>query len=194
MLNQGTSLKDAAGKTESEIKETGFFSIDMPIPQIGWSTEILRILPKLKPKASAWPEPIQVDTKDAYFIKLKEEKQSHIPPFDDVKDKVDKSLGEHKANQIAREKLAACRDETEASDFTKAAKKCNLETGETELFKRRSYVKGLGDSDSFFEAVQDLKEDEVSQIISVFLIELNSQITIRTIRLKKILMYAARLV
>jgi len=50
LLNQGFSLQDAVENTEWEVKETGLFNINEPIPQIGWSTEILEILPKLKAK------------------------------------------------------------------------------------------------------------------------------------------------
>ena len=166
LLDEGYNLQEVAKNTDLEVNQTGLFSNNEPIPGIGWSTEILRILPKLESETKAWPQPIQTDAKTFYFIKLKEKKQPHIPRFDDIKDKVDQRFRQQKARQIAQERLNACRNEAEASGFTEAAEKFNLKTGKTELFKRRGYVKGLGDSDIFFEAVQNLAENEISQIVN----------------------------
>lgn len=166
LLNQGFSLQDAAKDTGFAAEETGFFTIDEPIPRIGWSTEILRILPKLKPQGKAWPHPIQTEANFVHFVKLKEEKPPHVPPFNEIKEEVSQNLRREKASQIAREKLEACRSEADASGFAQAAEKFSLQPGETKLFKRRSYVEGLGDSDIFFEAVQNLEENRLSQIIN----------------------------
>ena len=166
-LNQGFSLQDVAKEASLEVKETGLFSINEPIPQIGWSTEILKIIPKLKPQGQAWPQPIKLDTNVVNFIRLKEKKEPYIQSFDDVKNEVNTRLRQQKAKQIAREKIEACRNEAEISGLTSAAKKLNLKSDETELFKRKGYVEGLGDSDIFFGAVQNLNEDGVSQIISI---------------------------
>ncbi len=166
LLNQGFNLQDIAKDRDLEVKETGFFSSNEPIPQIGWSTEILRILPKLSSEGTIWPKPIHTDTDIVYFVGLKEKKDPYIPSFDDVKNEVKQALRQQKAGQIAQDKINACRKEAEVLGLTKAVKKFNLKTGETELFKRRGYVKGLGDSDIFFEAVQNLKEGQISQILS----------------------------
>ena len=166
LLNQGFSLREVTKNTDFQVEETGFFSSNEPIPRIGWSTEISKILPRLESVTKAWPQPIQTDAKTFYFIKLKEKRQPHIPTFDDIKDKAGQRLRQQKASQIAQEKINSCRNEAEVSDITVAAKKFNLKTGKTELFKRRGYVKGLGDSDIFFEAVKNLGENETSQIIN----------------------------
>ena len=156
LLNQGLSLSNIAKDNDLEIKETVLFSSNEPIPGIGWSTEILRILSKLELKGKAWPQPIHIDDNVAYFVGLKESREPYIPPFEDVKDEVNQSLRQQKSSQIAQEKLEACRNEIETSGFAEAAKNFNLKTGETELFKPQGYVKGLGDSDIFFKAVQNL--------------------------------------
>jgi len=166
LLNQGFNLRDAARNNGLEVKETGLFSINEPIPQIGWSTEILKILAKLEPKGNPWPQPIQADADVAYFVGLEKKKEPHTPPFDEVRDEVNQRLREQKASQIAQERLKACRDEAEISDMTSAAKKFNLKMGQTEPFKRRGYVDGLGDSDIFFEAIQNLGEGQISQILA----------------------------
>ena len=166
-LNQGSNLKDAVKDIGLEVKETGLFSINEPIPQIGWSTEILKIISKLKPQGKAWPQPIQAYTDFVYFVGLIEKKEPYIPPFDDVKNEVNQRLRQQKADQIVKEKLSACRNEAEISDMSTAAKKFNLKADKTELFKRRGYVEGLGDSDIFFEALENLGENEISQIISI---------------------------
>jgi hypothetical protein len=165
-VNQGFNLGDIAKDGALEVKETGFFSSSEPIPQIGFSTEILRILPKLKSQGKPWPQPIQTDADIVYFVGLKEKREPYIPSFDHIKDKVNQRLSHQKASRVAQERLNACRNETDVSGFKETAKKFNLKIGKTKLFKRQGYVEGLGDSDIFFEAVENLKENEVSQIIS----------------------------
>jgi peptidyl-prolyl cis-trans isomerase D len=165
-INQGFSLMDTAKDSGLEVKQTGLFSINEPIPHIGWSTEILGIIPKLNPRAKTWAKPIKVDDETVYFIALKEKKEPYIPPFEDVKPQVQQNLRQQKASQIAKENLKSCRKEAETIGLTEAAGKFNLHTDKTELFKRRTYVKGLGDSDIFFEAVENLKEDQISEIIN----------------------------
>lgn len=166
LLNQELSLQNIAKSVGLEIRQTGLFSNNEPIPQIGWSTEILKILPRLKPKDKAWPQPIQTDTDTVYFVGLKGKRKPYLRPFDDVREEVNQLLRQQKANQIAQEKLNACRNEAQLAGFTEAAKKFNLKTGKTELFKRRGYVEGLGNSDIFFESVQNLKQDQISKLLS----------------------------
>jgi peptidyl-prolyl cis-trans isomerase D len=165
LLEQGSGLQGAAKETGLEVKETGFFSIDEPIPHIGWSTEIMKILPKLKAQKKAWPHPIQSEAEFVHFIKLKEERQPHVPPLDKIKDEVSQELRQEKARQIAKEKLEACRQKAWACGLEKPAEEFGLKFGTTELFKRHSYVEGLGDSSIFFDAVQNLEENQISQII-----------------------------
>jgi hypothetical protein len=180
LLNQKFSLRDIAKDTGLEVKETGLFSSNEPIPQIGWSTEISRILTRLKPKGNAWPQPIRTDTDIIYFIGLKEKNEPYIQSFDDVKNEVTQRLRQQKASQIAQEKLNACRRETEVVGFVKAAKKFNLKIGKTELFKPQGYVEALGDSNIFFEAVQNLREGQISQVLGTpsgyFVVKLRQRI------------------
>ena len=167
LLNQGLSLEDVAKDTNLEIKQTGFFNENEPIPQIGWSTEIPKVLSELKQEDEAWPQPVKMDTGIVYFLGLKERKGPYIPAFDDVKDGIEQSLRQEKANQIAKQELDACRKEVETRGLKKSGKKFNLNTGQTELFKRKDYVKELGNADIFFEAIQDLAEDQFSQILNI---------------------------
>ncbi|MFC1658483.1 peptidylprolyl isomerase [Candidatus Omnitrophota bacterium] len=165
-LKEGISLKQTAEKNGLETKETGFFSVNQPVPGIGWSTEILDLLPKLKADGKAWSAPIQADAEAMYFVGLKERKEPHTPPFEEVREEVRKMLLEQKASKIAEEKLGVFREEAKASGFTAAAGKLNLKVAQTQLFKRQGYVDGLGDSDIFFEAIKNLGAEETSSIIN----------------------------
>ncbi len=164
-FNQGFSLQDIVKDMNLELKETGPFSNNDPIPKIGWSTEILQAIEKLKPQGKAWPEPIQGDTEAVYFIRLKDKKAPYVLSFKEVKDKVSQLARLEKAKQIAKEKLTACRNEVQTSNIASAAKKFNLKTGKTELFKRKGYVEGLGDSDIFFGAIENLQQNALSPVI-----------------------------
>ncbi|MFH1338986.1 MAG: SurA N-terminal domain-containing protein [Candidatus Omnitrophota bacterium] len=180
MLGEGFSLKDAAKETGLEVKETGFFSADEPIPHIGWSTEILRILPKLKAQKKAWPQPIQTEADSVHFVKLKGEEQPGVAPLDEIKDEVSRKLRREKAGSIAKEKLEACRQKALESGLEKAAEESSLKFGSTELFKRRGYVEGLGDSSVFFDAAANLEENRISQIVDApsgfYLVKINKRI------------------
>ena len=124
-------------------------------------------MPKLETEHKIWPEPIETDAQTLYFIALKEKKESYLPAFEAIKDKVQARLRQEKANQIAKEKLDTLLQETELFDFAKTAEKFNLKNGQTELFKRGAYVQDLGDSNTFFAAAEKLNEDtQISEIIS----------------------------
>lgn len=165
-LDSGKSLQAAAKEAELEVTLSGFFQINEPIPHIGWSTEILRILDRLSPQQAAWPRPIQVDPEFVYFVGLKERKPPRIPAFDEIKDEIIRELKREIAAQAAREKLTACASQAKTIGLSEAAEIFGLEYGSSELFGRASYVRGLGDSERFFAASAGLEVNDFSKIIS----------------------------
>jgi len=65
----------------------------------------------------------------------------------------------------------------------RVAKKFDLESGSTDLFKYGSYIENIGASDNFWITAQKLKEDEVSQIVDMgpsafYIIKIKSRVPI----------------
>ena len=168
LINDGVNnLSDIAKNTDLEIKQTGLFSINEPVPGIGWSLEIIEIIPQLDHEGRVWPQPISSpDLNSIYFLRLKEKKESYIKSFDEVNNEIIQKLRQEKASLLARKKIEACLKQLESLRFTKAARRLDLKTGASELFKRGENINGLGQADIFFDAVENLEEGKISEIIS----------------------------
>jgi peptidyl-prolyl cis-trans isomerase D len=181
--------KDDFGKlakeSNLELKETGLFSQADPIPGIGWSPQIFVLISKLKPGELA--PPIYLD-KHYYILRLKERKETYIPDFEAIKDKVKDVFIKDASRKIAQKKIEDCIAELQAEykantksvDFNKAAKALGLKSDSTGLFKYGSYIEGIGASDSFFNITLGLKEDAFSGIIEMpsgfYVIKLKSRV------------------
>jgi peptidyl-prolyl cis-trans isomerase D len=166
------NMQVAAKENALEIKETGFFSLNDPIPGIGWSPEIIAIVNKLKNGQLA---PLIHTPKGWYFIKLKENRQPYLPAFEEVKKEAREKLIQAKSKATAKKKIEAAlskiRDmykiNPRAIDFNKLAKEFNLKSDQTQFFKRASYIPGIGTSDKFFNGIADIKVGEVSTILDL---------------------------
>ena len=171
-LRNNKDISTAAGQASLEVKQTGFFNLNEPIPGIGWSPEIIDMLTKLKPNQPAVP----IHTaKGWYFIQLNKKRGPYIPDFAEVKEQARQKLIQLKSRQIAKEKIEAAfskikdmdEESLKSADFNKFAKEFNLKAGETEFFKRDSYIPGIGISDKFFDIVSSLKVGELSIILEM---------------------------
>lgn len=184
-LSSKKDFNNVAQELNIEVKETGFFGQTDPIPGIGWSAEILDLISKLK--VGEYTPPIQTD-KAFYILKLKERKESYIPEFEKIKEKVKESYVKDAAEKIAKEKVENClekvdkltRENAKLVDFAKLAKEFNLKYGSTELFKYGSYVEGIGASDELWRVASDLKDNQVSGLVEVssgsYIIKIKSQV------------------
>jgi peptidyl-prolyl cis-trans isomerase D len=175
-LNKEKNFSKAAKDAGLKAKETGLFTQTDSIPGIGWSPQILSLLSQLK--LGQFSAPIHLD-KNYYILRLKERKESYIPDFAAIKDKVKEAFIKNKTSQIAKKKIEDCHPES--TDFEKIAKGCGLKFGSTNLFKYGSYIEGIGASDSFWTAAQELKDDnQISNIIDVpsgfYIIKLKSKV------------------
>jgi peptidyl-prolyl cis-trans isomerase D len=186
-VHKKTGLKTAADELKLEIKETGLFAQTEPIPGIGWSPQITTLAATLKVGETTMP--LQLD-KTFYLFRLKEKKEAYIPEFSAIKDKVKEAFIKTASTKAARQKIEACYktlQEMQAvnpkqPDFNKAAAAHGLKSDTTALFKFGSYIEGIGASDTFWVTAQELKEGEISSIISLpsgfYVISLKSKITI----------------
>ncbi|PIP20745.1 MAG: hypothetical protein COX40_03010 [Candidatus Omnitrophica bacterium CG23_combo_of_CG06-09_8_20_14_all_40_11] len=101
-LSKKEDFTNAAKELNLEVKETGLFSQTDPMPGIGWSPQILSLISKLK--IGEFAPPIYID-KYYYILRLKERKESHIPDFERIKDKVKEAFIKEKAKDTAQQKI-----------------------------------------------------------------------------------------
>ena len=201
-LSKKEDFTNAAKELNLEVKETGLFSQTDPMPGIGWSPQILSLISKLK--IGEFAPPIYID-KYYYILRLKERKESHIPDFERIKDKVKEAFIKEKAKDTAQQKIEDALKELKTAyktnptgialpipikeranpksiDFDKIAKIYGLKSGSTNFFRYGSYIEGIGASDNFFTAAVDLKEDAHSGIIEMpsgfYIIKLKSKIPV----------------
>lgn len=171
-LENKDKLNEILKSLNMTIKETGLFSENSPIPEIGWAPQISNVISKAK--TNVFLPPIQFN-KTSYIFKIKEKKEAYIPEFDAVKDLIKQKLILQKSQESAKTKITDCLTKLKQSylkdpksaDFDSAAKEFGLKSNVTELFKYQSYLEGIGSSDDFWNAGKDLKEGEFSDIISL---------------------------
>jgi peptidyl-prolyl cis-trans isomerase D len=171
-VNKKEDFAKIAADLNIKIQETGFFSQIDPIPGLGWSPQIISILPNLKP--GQYLPSVHMD-KNYFILKLKEKKNPYIPEFSEIKDKVKEVFIESKAKEIAKDKIGLCLKKLEEektlgvkeADFLKIAKEFGLKSDSTGLFKYGSYIEGIGASDNLWLAAYNLKENDFSQVIEM---------------------------
>jgi len=163
------------------LKETGLFTLQDPIPGIGWSMEVINLLPKLKP--GEFSSIFKVD-KNYYLLRLKERKEGYIPELEKIKDKVKTALIKEGSLELANTKaLNAFSQAKESGDWGKIAQDSGLKNETTKPFKFGSYIEGIGASDDFWNAAQNLKEGEINSGIvktptGYYIIKLKSRTSI----------------
>jgi peptidyl-prolyl cis-trans isomerase D len=183
-LSKREKFSDAAQEFGIQVKESGLFSENDPIPGIGWLPQITGLLSKAK--TGDYLPVIRID-KSFYILRIKEIKTPYIPDFESIKEKVKDAFIKEKAYKTAKAKIENCLEELEAisktnpksADFERVAKKEGLKSGETGMFKYGSYIEGIGGSDIFWLKAQELKEDRFSRLINTptgfYIIKLKSR-------------------
>ncbi|MCM8799625.1 MAG: peptidyl-prolyl cis-trans isomerase, partial [Candidatus Omnitrophica bacterium] len=145
-----------------EVKETGFFSAEEPIPTIGWNIGLVYIIENLKLGQISPPLKIA----DRYFIiRMKERKSPYLANFQDIKEKIKEIFVKNEARRIAKELMEKVflKIKEESTDFREISKEFDLNYGTTDLFSRQTYIPQIGSSDKFFLALPELKVGTLSK-------------------------------
>ncbi|MFA5038180.1 MAG: SurA N-terminal domain-containing protein [Candidatus Omnitrophota bacterium] len=175
---KASNLREAASEAGIEVKETGFFGFDDPVPGLGW-------MPQLKTLLFDTPQGSLTDVlatdHGIYLFSILEKKSDYIPEFKEAKTRVKDVLLEEKATQAALQKAKDFLDkvgkepdkkaeETAGkknkkpalpATFEKAAQAEGLAVKETAPFSRASYIPELGMANALKEAAFSLKKDEI---------------------------------
>ncbi len=94
------------------------------------------------------------------------DKPVRIPELAEVKDKVKNALIKEESQRIAENKIKECAEKLKNEEFQQAAKASGLKTGQTAFFKSNGQIENLGDTGIFWDNAKNLKENQVSSILS----------------------------
>jgi hypothetical protein len=172
LKEQKGSFDAAVSAMNMQLKETGWFFLNDPIPGIGWVQEVSTTLAKMK--AGDILPPVVVD-KNYYVMRVKALKDPYTPEFEAVKDKVKEVVAGMKASQIAKTKIDQCLAKLKETatlnpqsvSFESTASEFGLKTNSTDPFKFGSYIQGLGGSDAFYTEAKKLGEKQFSDVIEM---------------------------
>lgn len=159
-IKKGKTLKEVSKEYGIALKETGFFSINSKIPEIGLSYPFA--LAALGLKKNQISDIVQ--THDSFYImRLKSRKEPQILPFEEVENRVKDMLilkkKEEKAKGLAEKILS--RTSQEDKTLEDVAEEFNYKLLTAKQISRKSYIKEIGPSDSFAEICFSLKAKEI---------------------------------
>ncbi len=127
------------------ILESEYFSLDEPIPHIGWQRAINKTAFDLEKGQTS--KPIFTE-KGIYVIKLIGKKPSYLPEFKEVKEKVKEVLTKRKALKLAKLKAFKIYKKLKEGNSLNGVK---IQT--SDFFKRGDYIPNLGADEGFIEKV-----------------------------------------
>ncbi len=180
-------IQEIAKKDNLNLQTSGFFSVDQPNLSLGWPFELQTYVSQLE--TNRINEPFET-SKGIFIVKVKEKKDSQIPDYAQVKDKVKEAFLKIKAKDIAKlkaqEYLKSLKEELNKSkieDFQAAAKQLGLEIYQTPGFNRGDYLPKVGIAKEFQEAAFSLTENNtISDVVETengyCILHLNSYIPV----------------
>lgn len=172
-LKKDPDFGKIAEKFGLQVKETGFFSPQGPVPAIGWSNEFLEAAFNLNPQEIS--QPVETN-KGIYILKLKETKDAFILSLAEAEAEIKKIIIFNRALGIAEEKANAALAQilkiykaSKKIDFSSLAKSLGIEVKTTPLFKYGEYIPSIGVAKELQDAAFKLSDsqDKVSDIISL---------------------------
>jgi len=157
--SRSKGLKLAAQELNFEIKETGFFGFEDPIPEFGWLPQLSRILFDLP--VLSFSKIIQT-SRGMYVFQITKKKPAYIPELKEAVPRIKEILTAQKSKELAKQKAQEFLDltTTKGRSFDEAAQQLGAEAVETEEFTREAYISELGMAPNLKEAAFKLTEGE----------------------------------
>ena len=171
-LKTKPDLAEVGKKYGIELQESGFFSQEQPNMKLGWSYELLQKAFALSPGQVS----DTIETPEGCFIlRNKESRPPHVPPFDEIQDKIKETLTLNKAKEIAKSKAAdqfkliqknlANNPNKKLNDV---AAEYNLKLEQTPFFAKGEYLPNIGISKDFQDAAFTLDDkNNLSQPLEI---------------------------
>lgn len=167
-LYTDADLAKVAQEFGQTAQTTGPFSMLEEIPNVGLNFPFLKAAFSLK--SGEISEIIKSPT--AYYILKPIKKiQPHVPPFEEVIDKVKDNYLEAEAEKLAKQEtentLAKIKElmAKESLNFEEATTKLSLSLKIAENFTRKGYINELGYAPDFTQAAFSLKPQEISTVV-----------------------------
>lgn len=159
ILDKKRSFQDVAEKSNLDIKETGFFNIEQPILSLGWSLDLLQ--QAFASEKNSFVGPFETEN-GIQILRIKEKRDSFIPPFNDAKTNVIEAVLNTKALAMAKQKadelFLELSTNTDA-DLEKVAIAAGFKIEQTPIFGQGEYLPTIGISQDFQEAAFNLTAD-----------------------------------
>lgn len=171
LINKSADFEKIAEKYNKTIKATGYFPRHGIIPNIGWNPEIQKMAFDLKiGQVGPLISPDEADSDVNYIIRLKEKRESEIPPLEEVKDKVIIRVKQQKMSEMAEESMEKYKETItekmeEGLSFKEACESAGLEVKETEYITKLDYVKDIGPAQDIKE-IFDYEVGDVSPVLA----------------------------
>jgi len=162
--NVKKSLEEPAKANSLEIKETGFFSANEEIPDVGWSYDFIKAGFELQ-ENEIYNILVKTD-KAFYVIQQKKKKAPYIPDYAEVKDNVKKAFIKEESIKLSGKKAEEIYlDITNNSgeSFENTVKKYSLQVKETDFIARDGYIPEIGPAAEFVDTAGSIKIGSISK-------------------------------
>jgi len=165
-VNTKKNLEEPARVNSLEIKETGFFSANEEIPNIGWSYDFAKAGFELQ--KNEINRMLVKTTKGLYVIQLKEKKEPYIPDYAEAKDIVKKEFIKEESIKLSQKKSEAIYLDIANSiktneTFENAVKKYGLQVKQTDFIARDGYIPEIGPAKEFIDIASSIKIGSISK-------------------------------
>ncbi len=132
----GSDFPLLAKERKIPLKETAWFARGETLPEIGTVEAFYTNAFSLSPKELS---SVLEGANAYYLLRVKERKESFIPPLESVRSKIEKNLKELKAMEAANQKAAGLLEQLKKDkDLKRLAKENGLQVEETGLFARNA--------------------------------------------------------
>ena len=152
-------LEEYAERQKVSTKQSGYFSSNEPIPDIGGDDKLRKSIFSFEKNDVS--DVLELGGK-FYIIQVVDKKASHLPELEDVKEKVKKNFTSHlatlEAKSAAEDYLAQLKG---AKDWKQLAKERNLIINITEYITRSDYIPQIGYAPELQEAAFGLSENRI---------------------------------
>jgi peptidyl-prolyl cis-trans isomerase D len=152
-------LRQFASENKMEVRESGYFSMDEPVPEVGGDPKLMQSIFSLGQGDVS--EVLDVQGK-LYLFQITDRKPSALPELTEVKDQVKEDLASKlaavEAKSAAEKVLAKLKT---GADWAAVAKEGRLAPATTELFSRQSPATDLGYDQELLEAAFGLSQKKV---------------------------------
>ena len=165
-VNTKKNLEEPARANSLEIKETGFFSANEEIPNIGWSYDFTKRGFELQ-KNEISRMLVKTD-KGLYIIQLKEKKDPYIPDYAKAKDIVKKEFIKEESIKLSQKKsediyLDITNGIKTNETFESAVKKYGLQVKQTDFITQDGYIPEIGPAKEFVDTASSIKIGSISK-------------------------------